>query len=168
MKRDQFQFLICKELRSFLCRPHKIKAVSTANQWLSLDPSENWDNCRTTTWNSRETGYYRESQLKISLPGAEASGASKLFSSVQFLSHVQLFATPWTAGHQASLSFTISQSLLKLMSIELVMPSNHLIPFSSCLQSFPASGSFRMSQLFAWGGQSIGVSASTSDRKSVV
>ena len=49
------------------------------------------------------------------------------FSSVQLLSHVQLFATPWTAARQASLFFTISQSLLKLMSIELVMPSNHLI-----------------------------------------
>ena len=49
-----------------------------------------------------------------------------LFSSVQWLSHVQLFATPWTAAHQASLSLTKSQSLLKLMSIELVMPSNHL------------------------------------------
>ena len=46
---------------------------------------------------------------------------------VQSLSHVQLFATPWTAAHQASLSFTISQSLLKLMSIESVMPFNHLI-----------------------------------------
>ena len=46
---------------------------------------------------------------------------------VQLLSHVRLFATPWTAAHQASLSFTISQSLLKLMSIESVMPSNHLI-----------------------------------------
>ena len=45
----------------------------------------------------------------------------------QSLSCVQLFATPWTAAHQASLSFTISQSLLKLMSIELMMPSNHLI-----------------------------------------
>ena len=43
------------------------------------------------------------------------------------LSHVQLFAIPWTATYQASLSFTISQSLLKLMPIELVMPSNHLI-----------------------------------------
>ena len=43
------------------------------------------------------------------------------------LSHVRLFATPWTAACQASLSFTISQSLLKLMSIELVMPSNHVI-----------------------------------------
>ena len=49
------------------------------------------------------------------------------FSAVQSLSHVQLFETPWTAAHQASLSITNSQSLLKLMSIELVMPSNHLI-----------------------------------------
>ena len=46
---------------------------------------------------------------------------------VQSLSHVQLFVTPWTAAHQATLSFTISQSLLKLMSIELLMPPNHLI-----------------------------------------
>ena len=50
-------------------------------------------------------------------------------SSVQSLSRVRLFATPWTAAHQASLSITNSQSLLKLMSIMLVMPSNHLIPF---------------------------------------
>src|SRR5574341_1078234 len=49
------------------------------------------------------------------------------FSSVESLSHVQLFVTPWTAAHQASLSITNSQSLLKLMSIESVMPSNHLI-----------------------------------------
>ena len=57
---------------------------------------------------------------------------------------------------------TNSQSLPKLMSIESVMPSNHVISFSSCPQSFPASGSFQMSQLFTAGGQSIGVSASTS------
>ena len=72
---------------------------------------------------------------------------------------------PWTATCQASLFFTISWSLLKLMFIESVMPSNHLIlcrPFSSCLQSFPASGSFLMSWLFASGGQSIGASASAS------
>ena len=50
-----------------------------------------------------------------------------IFSSVQSLSYVQLFVNPWTAAHQASLSITNSQSLLKLMSIELVMPSNHLI-----------------------------------------
>ena len=46
---------------------------------------------------------------------------------VQLLSHVQLFVTPWTTAHQASLSFTISRSLLTLMSIESVIPSNHLI-----------------------------------------
>ena len=86
-------------------------------------------------------------------------------SSVQSLSHVRLFATPWTAACQASLSITNSRSLLKLMSIVFVMPSSHLIlchPFSSCLQSFPASGSFQMSQFFVAGGQSIGVSASSS------
>ena len=51
----------------------------------------------------------------------------KCSSSVQSLSHVQLFATSWTTAHQASLSFAISQSLLKLMCIESVMPSNHFI-----------------------------------------
>ena len=85
------------------------------------------------------------------------------FSSVQLLSCGRFFVTPWTAACQASLSITSSQSLLKRMSIEAVMPSNHLIlccPFSCCLQSFPASGSFPMSQFFAYGGQSIGASAS--------
>ena len=85
--------------------------------------------------------------------------------SVQSLSRVQLSVTPWTAARQVSLSITSSWSLLKLMFIESVMPSNHsssVVPFSSCLQSFPASGSFQMSQFFASGGQSIGVSASAS------
>ena len=84
------------------------------------------------------------------------------FRSVQSLSRVQLFATPWTAARQASLTFTISQSLLKLMATESVMPSNLLVLyrlFSSCLQSFPASGFFPVSWLFTSGGQSIGVSA---------
>ena len=89
-------------------------------------------------------------------------------SSAQSLSHVRLFVTPWTAAHQASLFFTISPSLFKLMSIESMMPSYHLIlchpfvPFSSFPQSFPASGSFPMSQFFTSGGPSIGVSASAS------
>ena len=78
------------------------------------------------------------------------------------LSHVHLFRTPWTAACQASLSFSISQSLLKLMSIKSVMSSNSVIPLSSCLQSFPASGSFPVSWLFASGGQSIGASVSAS------
>ena len=86
----------------------------------------------------------------------------KQFSSVQ---SCLTFADPWTATRQASLSITNSRSLLKLMFIELLMPSNHLIlcyPLSSCLQSFQASGSFSMSQFFTSGGQSIGVSASAS------
>ena len=76
---------------------------------------------------------------------------------LQLLSHVQLFATLWTAALQASLPFTISQSLLKFTSVELV-PSNCLIlchPFFSCPQSFPASESFPMSRLFASVGQII-------------
>ena len=87
------------------------------------------------------------------------------FGSVQSLSRVWLFVTPWTTARQASLSITSSWSLPKLMSIELVMHptiSSSVVPFSSCPQSLPASGSFPMSQLFASGGQSIGVSASTS------
>ena len=87
------------------------------------------------------------------------------YSSVQSLSCVWLFATLWITACQASISITSSQSLLKFISIESMIPSNHLIlchPFSSFLQSCPASGSFQKSQLFAWGGQSIGVSASTS------
>ena len=82
---------------------------------------------------------------------------------VQSLSRVWLFGTPWTTALQASLSFTVSWSLLKLMFTESVMPSDHLIlshPFSSCLQSFPASGSFLVSWLFALGDHSIGASAS--------
>ena len=84
-----------------------------------------------------------------------------IINSIQLLSPVQILATPWTEAHQASLSTTNSWSLLKRMSIESVMSPNHLIlccPFSSCLLSFPASGAFPMSWLFASGGQSTGVS----------
>ena len=86
---------------------------------------------------------------------------------VQLLTHVWLFTTPWTAARQASLSFTISWSLLKLMSTESIWKmrstiSSSVDPFSSCLQSFPASGSFPMSWLLASGGQDIGASASAS------
>ena len=89
----------------------------------------------------------------------------KCIVAVQSPSHVQLFAIPWTAARQASLSFTISQSLLKLMSIESMMPSNHLIlcrPLLFLPSVFSASGSFPMSQFFTSGGQSIGASASAS------
>ena len=89
----------------------------------------------------------------------------RLHQTIQLLSSVGLFATPWTVARQASLSITNSWSLLKLMSIESVMPSNHLLlchPLILLPSIFPASGSFPMSQFFTSGGQSIGVSASTS------
>ena len=100
-------------------------------------------------------------------------------SSVQSLSRVRLFATPWIAARQASLSITSSQSLLTLMPIESVMPSSEFThthahqvgdaiqpshPLSSLSPPAPNpsqhQGLCQMSQLFAWGGQSIGVSAS--------
>ena len=87
-----------------------------------------------------------------------------MLSSVQLLSRVHLFVTTWTAARQASLSINNSQSLLKLMYIELVMPSNHLILCRPLLPPsiFPASGSFQMNQFFTSGGQSNGVSTSAS------
>ena len=72
---------------------------------------------------------------------------------------------PWAAARHASTSITNSWSLLKLMSIEQLIPSKHFIlchPLLLCIQSFPASGSFPRSQFFMSGGQSIGVSASAS------
>ena len=95
------------------------------------------------------------------------------FSPVQSLSCVRLFVTPWTVACQASLFITNSWSLLKLMSgvysnscpsSQWCHPtiSSSLVPFSSRLQSFPASGAFPMSQFFTSGDQSIGVSASAS------
>ena len=86
------------------------------------------------------------------------------FSAVQSLSRVRLFATPWIAARQASLSIINSRTSLKLMSIKSMMwchpaSSVSVVPFSSCPQSLPASGSFPTSQLFTWGGQTTGVSA---------
>ena len=84
---------------------------------------------------------------------------------VQSLSHVQLFVTPRTAAHQVSLSITNAWSLLNSCpSSRWCLPtiSSSVVPFSSCLQSFPASGCFQMSQFFTSGNQSIGVSASAS------
>ena len=89
-----------------------------------------------------------------------ALGLGTCFSSVQSLSHVWLFVTPWTAAHQASLSITNSWSLPKLMSIESVIPSYHIIPCRPLLLLSSASGSFPRSQFFTLSGQRIGVSAS--------
>ena len=109
----------------------------------------------------------------IYLPRSDATWCSVGFwsevarASVLLISHsiMSEFTIPGTAACQASLSITISQSLLKLTSIESLMPPNHLsavVPFSSCLQSFPASGYFLMSLLLTSRGQNIGASASAS------
>ena len=85
------------------------------------------------------------------------------FSSVQLPSHVQLLATPWTAARQASLCITRFQGLLNSCPLtQWCHPtiSSSVTPFSSCFQSFPASGSFPVSQLVTSGGRSIGASAS--------
>ena len=84
------------------------------------------------------------------------------FSLVQSLSRVRLFATPWIAAHQVSLSITNFRSSLNLSPLsQWCHPaiSSSVIPFSSCPQSIPASESFPMNQLFTWGGQSTGASA---------
>ena len=116
-------------------------------------------------------GYPRQNNgvAAISSPGGPAgSGVKPTYpvAALRSLCRVRLFVTPWTAARQASVSFTVSQSLLKLMSIQSVMPSNQLShPLSPLLtypQSFPASGSFPVNQPFTSGGQSIGVSASAS------
>ena len=88
-----------------------------------------------------------------------------LIAVVWSVSRVQLFVTLWTAACQASLSFTVFQSLLKLMSTESVIPSHLLIfchPFLLLPSVFPASGSFPMCRLFASGGQNIRASVSAS------
>ena len=100
-----------------------------------------------------------------------------VFSSVQSPSHVQLFGTPWIPAGQTSLSIQTHVHWVRWVGLPTpgVHPnpcplswwchpaiSSSVVPFSSCPQSFPASGSFQMSQLFTSGGQSIGVSASTS------
>ena len=91
--------------------------------------------------------------------------STRAISSVQSLSHIQIFVTPQTAAQQAFLSITNSWSLLKPCPLSRwchTTISSTVISFSSCPQSFPASGSFQMSQFFISGGQTIGVSASAS------
>ena len=97
------------------------------------------------------------------MPKCELTILTTLFV-FQLLSHVQFFATPWTAARQASLSITISQSLLKLMSTESWMLSNHLILYCPLLlpSIFHSIRVFPMSRLFTSDCQSIGPSASTS------
>ena len=127
---------------------------------LLLQELQNYNSLLNNHWLENEGS----NQKKIPHIQDKGEAQARWFSSVQLLSHAQLFLTPWIAARQASLSFTNACSLHKLISIELVMPSSHLIlccPLLLLPPSRPASGFFPMSQLLAWGGQSIGVSASS-------
>ena len=102
--------------------------------WLSITPI-----CQGLPTYMSGSGLLQQTQTPISNSLSNLGCLSQIITVVvQSLNHVQLFVTLWTTTHQASLSFTTSQSLLKLMSIESVMPSNFsssVVPFSSCLQS---------------------------------
>ena len=131
-------------------------------EWLAISFSRGSSQLRDRTQDSHTSGrLFHLSHLGIFILSLRGNYMSVV--AVQSHSCVQIFVTPWTAAHQASLSFTLSLSLLKFMSIESVRPSNHLI--ISCLllllpSIFPPSRSFPVSQLFASGGQSIGASTS--------
>ena len=85
------------------------------------------------SWATIHASYFKPLSLGEGVVTEQELTSTSYFSPVQSISHVRLFVTPWIAAHQASLSITNSQSLLKLMSIELVMPSNHLILCHSLL-----------------------------------
>ena len=112
-------------------------------------------------WGGDQAAWRPLAEADLAAACAGARHVSSNFCSVQSLSRVQLFVSPWTAARQASLSITNSRIWFKPMSTESVMPSNHLILCRSfsCLQTFPSSGSFPMSQFFTSGAQSIGASA---------
>ena len=107
---------------------------------------------KLTSWTIWKTCYGTKCCIYISI--------NTYFLVVQSLSCVQFFATPWTAECQAPLSITVSQSLLRLMPIDSVMPSNHLLLILP--SAFPSIRAFPVSWLFVSGGQSIGASGSAS------
>ena len=112
-----------------------------------------------------QNGRLDEAQPRIRIAGRNINNLryTDQFSSVQSLSYVRLFETPWTAACQDSLSFTISQSLSNTCPLSRWCHptiSSSVTRFSSCLQCFLESGSFQMSWLFALGGQITGASAS--------
>ena len=164
------------------CAVLRLVAQSCLNLYNPMDRSppgssvHGYSPCKTLEWiampSSRRSSQPRDRSQVSHIAGdslpAELPGKPQFppqFTSVQLLSRVWLFATPWITARQASLSITNSRRSLRLASIKSVMPSSHpssVVPFSSCPQSLPASESFPMSQLFTWGGQNIGVSALSS------
>ena len=105
--------------------------------------------------------HFKYRSVYIIFPKSMVHIYNGIFSSVQFSHSVWLFVTPWAAAHQASLSITNSWSLLKIMSVESVMSSNHLVhchPLLLLPSIFPSFRNFLLSQFFESGDQSIEVS----------
>ena len=116
------------------------KTLGSKSWWFSRIKVANWWWARTAPQSPDFQSMLFPFCLK-ELNLKHGTGRGVQFTSVQSLSHVRLFATPWTAAHQASLPITISWSLVKLMSIESVMPSNYLIlchPLLLLLSIFPS------------------------------
>ena len=153
---------ICRKKRFPLTLVNRGGETGLAGPWLPWAGKLERGDVEATRMLSTSLLSFNNSRKKINLLlKCESLTNPTLFSSVQSLSHARLFVTPWTAARQASLSITNSRSPPKPMSIESVMPSNHLIlcrPLLLLLSIFPSIGS----QLFTSGGQSIGVSAPTS------
>ena len=128
--------------------------------------SENISSPWKLTWNSR---FKKNQQMFSSLHRQWDAQlyiiSDEEFSIVHSLSRVQLFATPWITAHQDSLSIQTPRVYSNSCPLSRWCHpaiSSSVVPFSSCPQSLQTSGCFPLSQLFAWGSQSIGVSASTS------
>ena len=124
-------------------------------------PSVIWDCCE----NRKDVPYKVSVLQQASIREKRNVSEDQDTRDLLFTQSIQLLATPWTASRQASLSFTTSQSLLKLISIKSVMPSNHLAlccPLLLLSSIFPSIRVFSNELFFASGGQSIGASASAS------
>ena len=145
-----------------LCDDPSSWRTKNLRRWL-LEQEESY---RRHTRSGGPAKLFSEAQQTLpSLPTCSLETGERSVVVTQPLSLVRLFVTPWTAACQASLSFTMSQSLLKFTSISwlcYLTISSSAILFSFCLKSFPASRSFPKNQLFASDGQSIGVPASAS------
>ena len=114
---------------------------------------------------SRDYGGTEKTSIKGVLPGSSLSNTPSSYFSIQSLSHVQLFVTPWTAAHQAFCPSSFPRACANLYPFSWwchPTVSSSVTLFSSCPQSLPASGSFPMSWLFSSGGKNIGASASAS------
>ena len=145
-------------IKSFVCILRRFQTMQQSSLQSDKRPQKKWWVFLTDPLNQARG--ILESSRVLTVSRFSRSLRERLqFSSVQSLSRVRLFATPWIA-HQASLSITNSREFTQTHVHpvgDAILSS--VVPFSSCPQSLPASKSFPMSPLFAWGGQSTGVSA---------